>query len=89
MFHSSARKPGGYATWSQPGSKVVEKDTLQCVHCGFTWFVEPGSGHLRGFCTMCNGPTCGHQNCMPCKPLMKRIEESERVSKQYGGITYQ
>ena len=60
---------------------MVERDCLQCVHCQYTWFVEPGSGKERGWCTGCDGPTCGGKECQVCVPFMKRIEEWERAEQ--------
>lgn len=44
-------------------------DLLQCVHCQFVWRVRPGSGRRRGFCTRCQGVTCGKPACMECVPF--------------------
>lgn len=79
MFIASARNAKGYATWSSPDSRLVEKDTLQCVHCGGHWFVEPGSGIKRGWCTRCGGPHCGSQPCWTCVPLEQFVEQVERA----------
>jgi hypothetical protein len=86
MFNSSTRKAHGYATWSLPDGKQVEKDTLQCCHCGGHFYVTPGSGQKRGWCMNCNAPTCGNKECCECIPLMKKIENQERRNKLYEQI---
>lgn len=81
MFNHSARNANGYAIWSNPDGKVEEKDTLQCVHCGAHWMVEPGSGIKRGYCLNCNGPHCGSKQCHTCIPLEKFIDTIERKAR--------
>lgn len=81
MYNSTARKAKGYATWTYPDKKAEEKDTLQCVHCGMHWIVEPGSGIQRGWCMNCNGPHCGSQECCNCVPLEKMMDIIERKAK--------
>ena len=71
----TATSPKGYITISGPDG-VIEADTLQCVHCGGHWRVEPGSGKIRGFCTNCNGPVCG-PGCEKCVPIEKQLEIME------------
>lgn len=71
----TAARPKGHITISGPDG-VIEADTLQCVHCGGHWRVEPGSGKLRGFCANCNGPVCG-PSCADCVPFEKQMEIME------------
>jgi len=52
---------------------VTERELLHCVHCGYMWQVQPGSGRKRGYCTCCAGPTCGRTECDSCVPLMKKL----------------
>jgi hypothetical protein len=61
---------------SQGGFTVVG-ETLQCVHCAKHWMMQPGSGHERGFCLKCMGPTCGRQMCYECVPQEKWLELME------------
>lgn len=56
---------------------VVERQTVQCVHCGRVWLWQPGSGRVRGFCTRCNGITCGSHACDVCVPLLQLVENLE------------
>lgn len=58
------RKPSGQFIFTGPDG-TVEQFTLKCVHCGYNWHVEPGSGKKRGWCMKCKGPICGAEWC--CK----------------------
>mgnify|MGYP001581667523 FL=1 len=90
MYKYTARRPSGYARWFEPDRtpSETERDTLQCRHCLYTWCVEPGSGRQRGWCTMCDGPTCGSRECSErCLPFERRqelLERSERFGKAAG-----
>lgn len=33
----------GYATWTEPDRPLIERDTIQCGHCGRGIFVKPGT----------------------------------------------
>ena len=59
----------GYAVWTFDAGATIERDTLQCNHCGATWFVQPGSGNIRGKCLRCMKPTCGAPACDVCRPF--------------------
>lgn len=83
MFRHSSRKAKGYATWNYPDQKPIEKDTMQCVHCGAHWYIDPGSGIQRGWCMNCNGPTCGKKECCECIPFMKKIETAEKRARLF------
>ena len=52
-------------------------DTVQCVHCGRHWVWKHGSGKRRGWCTKCNGITCGHPGCDACVPIEQRLSNRE------------
>ena len=76
---------GGYGTFRQDGYLIItgpegtlERDTLQCVHCNKHWIVQPGSGKIRGWCTLCMGTTCGGSACAVCIPFEKKLEAQER-----------
>lgn len=60
-------RPNGHTTETHEMGKVIECDTLQCVHCGMHWQHKPGSGKVRGYCTRCCGPICGPK-CQECYP---------------------
>lgn len=55
---------------------IVEADTLQCVHCGCHWRVDPGSRKVRGYCSRCAGPVCG-PGCQACVPAEVQLENLE------------
>ena len=77
MFGHSNRGARGYIVISGPDAPTLERETLQCVHCGKHWIYEPGSGRRRGWCAPCNGVTCGAERCAVCVPLEARIEIME------------
>jgi len=77
MFGRSKRGPAGYVQIFHPAERAVERETMQCVHCGAHWITAPGSGRRRGFCTRCNGLTCGAEACNPCVPYEARLEIEE------------
>lgn len=70
-------RPNGYMVSTSPEEGIVEADTLQCVHCGCHWTVEPGSGKRRGYCSRCNGPVCGSK-CKACIPAEQQLENMEQ-----------
>ena len=76
MTHG-ALHPHGFIETYDRNDRLVNKDTLQCVHCGGHWEVNPGSGKLRGFCLRCNGPFCGPgcANCVPTEQLLENMEQ--------------
>jgi len=76
-------KIGGYAIWTDPEKKTIEKDTFQCCHCGGHFMIEKGSGRQRGWCIMCGAATCGHPSCNNCIPFIKKIEEQETKNRLY------
>lgn len=57
---------------------VIEHDTKQCCHCGGHFVIRRGSGTQRGWCTHCNGVTCGGANCWECRPHAKLVAEGAR-----------
>lgn len=69
-------KPHGHIIVTGEGGDV-HSDTLQCVHCGGHWKVEPGSGKLRGYCYNCSGPICGPK-CIECVPQEVMLEAMEK-----------
>ncbi len=77
MFGKSRGKVAGHIVIMEPGEDWIERETLQCVHCGKHWVREPGSGTVRGFCMRCAGVTCGGKGCDVCVPYEARIEIEE------------
>ena len=91
MYDHTARRPDGRFVRFGPGPtgwEVVERDMLQCVHCGYFWVVEPGSGKRRGWCQHCSGPHCGAEACYTCLPLKKKIDQACEASRfaDYAGL---
>ena len=68
-------KPAGYVSITFPEG-IVEHDTVQCVHCGMHWHVDPLTAKGRGFCFACNGPICG-KLCLKCVPIEKDLDIME------------
>ena len=69
---------GGYAIATTPEGAFEEHDTFTCPHCNSVQIVRPGSGTKRGYCQLCDAPTCGKKNCVECVPFLKKIERYER-----------
>lgn len=77
MGNHSSLRPDGYFEIHDPDAKrIVSGETLQCVHCGAHWVIQPGSGKIRGFCLRCNGPICG-PGCAACVPIERQLELME------------
>lgn len=60
----------------------VLADTLQCVHCNAHFVVIKGSGKTRGWCTHCNGPTCGSEECNECMDFRKKLDLFEKGKRK-------
>ena len=79
MSEWTVRKPAGTLVITPEFGPTVERQTMQCKHCGRHWVVEPGSGRSRGWCFNCAGPTCGAERCEKvCEAQEKMIERIER-----------
>lgn len=59
------------------GGPPSHTDLVQCIHCQRVWLWQPGSGRKRGFCTNCNGITCGCKRCDTCVHAEKQLELME------------
>lgn len=77
MGNYSAPRPHGYGLWAGEG-RDLERDSLRCCHCGTHFWVTPGSGKARGFCTRCGAVTCGAPTCAACVPLEQQLENKEQ-----------
>ena len=77
MGRLTVPRPSGYVVVTSPDGGLEEADTLQCVHCGCHWKMEPGSGKIRGYCHSCAGPICGPK-CKVCVPAEQRLENIEQ-----------
>ena len=62
---------------------TIERDTLQCVHCGRHWTVQPGSGKTRGFCNYHSGVTCGSPDCNNCQRKERGMQIVQKPDKRY------
>lgn len=72
-------KPLGYAIIQNEWGAITESDTYGCPHCQQVVHTHVGSRKQRGYCFLCNAPTCGLKECMEnCSPFLKRIEAAER-----------
>lgn len=89
MLRSTLRKPQGQIIITQPDAPTIERDTFQCAHCQYLCIVRRGSGTIRGFCRMCNAPTCGRNKCSQgCEPFEAKLEAWEgrrKFAKAMGG----
>ena len=54
-----------------------EYRSFVCAHCNRIIIVKPGSGRQRGFCLLCQRPTCGHAACGHCVPWEAKLEAME------------
>lgn len=71
------RRPGGYATWTDPEKPIREADTFTCNHCNRVVIVQP-KGDAGGFCRICMKPVCGRcADLGRCITFEKRMEISE------------
>lgn len=80
------RPDGLLITTPDDGSQETQTDTVQCVHCGRHWVytravLEAIKGGL-GFCTRCNGITCG-EACHECVPQEQQLENLEDLREDY------
>jgi hypothetical protein len=77
VFGRNRKGPAGHIQIVEPGQDPLERETLQCVHCGKHWVPAPGSGTQRGWCYRCAGPICGGKPCFTCIPFEAQIEIME------------
>ena len=78
ILEHTPRRASGYLVIVSP-TGTIEGETLSCVHCQYTWQVEPESRRKRGFCFRCNGATCGKKKCAKvCIPFEQALEKMER-----------
>ena len=89
VLEHSVRRPSGYLIITEPESPPQEGETLSCVHCQYTWKVQPGSGRKRGFCFRCNGVTCHKKGCnarcIPLEQAIERMEARDRLLRKVTG----
>ena len=73
LIYTNKKASSDIIVTDEYGNITKEREMLRCVHCGFHWEVQPGSGRKRGFCQKCCGPTCGSTQCDTCNPVMKQL----------------
>ncbi|MBX9623790.1 MAG: hypothetical protein K2X82_08240 [Gemmataceae bacterium] len=74
---SKLSRPSGFWEFVPLDGKPKGGETRRCVHCSYTWVYRPGSGILRGYCSRCDGFTCGSAACDACVPYEARLENLE------------
>jgi hypothetical protein len=57
-------------------------ETAKCCHCAYVFEIKRGSGTDRGFCMKCFEPTCGKQECDPCYPFLKKLDDYEKKMRR-------
>lgn len=74
LLQRTRRKEASYAITTDIWSGQTEEYSLAaCCHCGLHFRIRPGSGVLRGWCSLCSQITCGKKACQPCVPFEKRL----------------
>lgn len=74
LLHYTRYKTAGYILVTNTlGDVTEEHETSQCCHCGLHFRIRPGSGVVRGWCTLCAQITCGRGVCQSCLPFEKRL----------------
>lgn len=65
------------------GGPVVTHDTVSCIHCGYNWVWQAGSGRRRGWCMKCAGIVCGRPACQQigCNGGQDRILDNLEAGK--------
>lgn len=61
------------------GGREIQRDLVQCCHCGRHWQWLAGSGRIRSRCLRCNGITCGPtcpvgERCIPVEKTIEMME---------------
>lgn len=57
---------------------------VKCVHCGYRWLHGQKTGHIRGFCTNCNGLVCGRACCV----TQGCVSEQQRLDNMEAGLSF-
>lgn len=77
-------RPHGWLIGEFGDGRVVEYETVQCVHCGMHFPLMPGSGKIRGYCMRCAGPVCSPAcaECVPTEVLLEHLEGGPAPSQR-------
>ena len=83
LKHGTARSSQGVliVTNLETGRVIHEGYVRQCIHCQYTWEYKPGSGTIRGYCTRCDGFTCGRPACDTCYHKERHIDDLEAIER--------
>ena len=74
LLHRVRRKEASYSLVLDQGTGRKEEYSLsQCCHCALHFRIRPGSGVVRGWCSLCSQPTCGKRTCQSCVPFEQRL----------------
>ena len=72
---------GELITMPWDSDKAKREKTVQCVHCGAHHLIKEAFERAilgtLGFCSRCNGITCGRAICEPCVPQEQQLENME------------
>ena len=61
------------------GGKLLEFDTLTCVHCNTIVVLNKQRKRQRGWCRKCNAYVCDSVGCMTdCNPIEQGIELAQK-----------
>jgi hypothetical protein len=74
-------RPGGYSLLIDPETGTIEQDTFTCAHCQKVTFLKAlvRPDEQGGFCRKCMALVCAHCAGKPCNPIMKQVEEWEKI----------
>jgi hypothetical protein len=74
-------RPQGYSLIIDPETGNVEHDTITCAHCNkvkrLKAFIRPDE--QEGFCRKCMAYVCRDCAGKPCNPIMKQVEDWEKI----------
>lgn len=85
LLQYTRRKTSSYSlTIGEAGRE--EYDYARCCHCQLQWRIVPGSGIVRGWCSMCGQPTCGSRRCQSCVPFERAMEREELRQRLFAAL---
>jgi hypothetical protein len=80
-------RPQGYSILIDPDTGTVEQDTHTCAHCQKVTKLKPfvPLDQQGGFCRKCMALVCSDCAMKPCNPILKQVEEWERIGNMILG----
>jgi hypothetical protein len=77
-------RPQGYSLLIDPDIGTVEHDTFTCAHCQKVTFLKALArpDDQGGFCRKCMALVCKECAGKECKPIMKQVEEWEKIGNR-------